>query len=254
MCQGSTQYFLKRGDKEITRSMYRYYLTHDPYCTKTAMQAFNEDEEFQQRGFHVAECAEKPDFTEPFGAILWHKRVNTGYPLCITSSLLGMSMENLIRLEMGWTLPEKEELEEILAGMAILYGFDPFQYFHLLNMGEEYRQQKPIDLSEYLGLDLDEATLNLMPKELRKQKPCLFIRTKIKVIGKMFTSGIEFPQRVIWSDGREFPIDQIDSAQERASFETGGTGTRFSCWLRGKHRNIGYEQPGDWFVETPCFA
>ncbi len=51
MCQGSTQYFLKRGDKEITRSMYRYYLTHDPYCTKTAMQAFNEDEEFQQRGW-----------------------------------------------------------------------------------------------------------------------------------------------------------------------------------------------------------
>ena len=94
----------------------------------------------------------------------------------------------------------------------------------------------------------------MMPMELRKQRVSEYIRSKIRVIAKRLSSGIEFPQCVIWSDGREFPIDKIDSAQERASFETGGVGTRFSCWLKGKQRYIGYEDPGDWFVETPCYA
>ncbi len=240
--------------KKLDRSMYRFYLTHDPNCTKTAMQTLNANKELQKLGFHVHECPEKPDFSEPFGAILRRKRMNTGYPLCITSGLLGMRIENLIRLEMGWALPDEKELEVILAGMAFLYGFDPLEYFRLVKMGEEYRKQKPIDLSEYMGLELGEATLSLMPKELRREKPGKYIRSKIRVIGKRYASGIEFPQCVIWSDGREFPIDRIDSAQEQASFETGGIGTLFSCWLRGKQRNIGYEQPGDWFVETPCSA
>ena len=138
--------------------------------------------------------------------------------------------------------------------MAFFYGFDPLEYFRLVKKGEEYRTQKPIDLSEYLGLELNEETLSLMPMELRKQRVSEYIRSKIRVIAKRLSSGIEFPQCVIWSDGREFPIDKIDSAQERASFETGGVGTRFSCWLKGKQRYIGYEDPGDWFVETPCYA
>ena len=153
-----------------------------------------------------------------------------------------------------WALPDKEKLDEVLSTMAFFYGFDPLEYFRLVKKGEEYRTQKPIDLSEYLGLELNEETLSLMPMELRKQRVSEYIRSKIRVIAKKLSSGIELPQCVIWSDGREFPIDKIDSAQERASFETGGVGTRFSCWLKGKQRYIGYEDPGDWFVETPCYA
>ena len=135
--------------------------------------------------------------------------------------------------------------------MAFYYGFDPREYIRLVRMGEEYRKQKPIDLSEYLGLDLSESSVRLMPPELRK--PYEFVRTKIRVSGRVLRPGLEFPQRVIWKDGREFPIDRIDSAQEQAAFVTGGIGTSFSCWIRGKHRILGYEQPGDWFAETPCF-
>ena len=239
----------------LDRSRFRHLLLHSPDCTKIAMQAMNENELFRGMGFHAHESAEKVDFSEPFGAILWRKRVNTGYPRCAAAALAGLSIENLIRLEMGWALPEKEKLEEVLAVMAFFYGFDPLEFFRLVKKGEEYRGQKPVDLSEYLGVELNEADLALMPPKIRKErKPEEYVRSAVRVVCGRLASGIEFPRRVIWTDGREFPIEKIDSAQEHAPFETGGTGTRFSCWLRGRQRNIGYETPGDWFVETPRFA
>ncbi len=238
----------------LNRPKLRFYLLHSPDCTRIGMAAINKNELFRRLGCHVHESGEKVDFSEPFGAILWHKRVNTGYPLCAAAALAGLSMEDMIRLELGWALPDREKLDEVLSTMAFFYGFDPLEYFRLVKKGEEYRTQKPIDLSEYLGLELNEGTLSLMPAEIRKQRVSEYTRSRIRVIGKKLESGIEFPQCIIWSDGREFPIDQIDSAQERASFETGGIGTRFSCWVKGKQRYIGYENPGDWFVETPCYA
>jgi hypothetical protein len=168
---------------------------------------------------------------------------------------MGMSIEELIRLEMGWAVPDKEKLDGILAAMSFFYGFDPLQFFRLIQLGDEYRQEMPVDLSEYLGLELSEQTLQLMPRSLYDQrKPSFFERYKINVIGQSFDSGIEFPQCVIWSDGRIFQIEKIDSAQEHAHFATGGVGTRFSCWLNGRQRFIGYEEPGEWFVESPQYA
>ena len=73
-------------------------------------------------------------------------------------------------------------------------------------------------------------------------------------MGKTLGAGIEFPVSVVWSDGRVFKIEKIDNAQKHAQFITGGTGTRFSCWLMGKQRNIGYINPGEWFVESPKYA
>ena len=236
---------------------YRYWLLHDPNCTKTAMKHINENDPFASLGIHihVHESPVAVDFSEPFGAILWHQRVNTGYPLCVASAFMGMSVEDLIRLEMGWALPDKEKLDGILAAMSFFYGFDPLQFFRLIKRGDEYRQEMPVDLSEYLGLELSERTLQLMPRSLYDQrKPSFFERYRIDVIGQSFDSGIEFPQCVIWSDGRIFKIEKIDSAQEHAHFATGGIGTRFSCWLNGKQRFIGYEEPGDWFVESPQYA
>ena len=95
---------------------YRYWLLHDPNCTKTAMQHINENDPFASLGIHihVHESPVAVDFSEPFGAILWHQRVNTGYPLCIASAFMGMSVEDMIRLEMGWALPDKEKLDGIL--------------------------------------------------------------------------------------------------------------------------------------------
>ena len=136
--------------------------------------------------------------------------------------------------------------------MSVYYGFDPLQFFRLIRLGDEYRQESPVDLSEYLGLELGEKTLRLMPRSLYDlRKPSDYKRCRIKVISQRFDSGIELPLCVIWSDGRKFRIDRIDSAQEHAHFATGGVGTRFSCWLNGQRRVIGYEEPGEWFVESP---
>ena len=77
---------------------YHYWLLHDPNCTKTAMQHINENDPFASLGIHihVHESPVAVDFSEPFGAILWHQRVNTGYPLCIASAFMGMSVEDII--------------------------------------------------------------------------------------------------------------------------------------------------------------
>ena len=236
---------------------YRYWLLHDPNCTKTAMQHINENKPFAALGIYVNvhESPEEVDFNEPFGAILWHQRVNTGYPLCVASAFMGMSVEDMIRLEMGWAVPDKEKLEGILAAMSFFYGFDPLQYFRLIKRGNEYREEVPVDLSEYLGLDLNEKTLQLMPDGvINRRVPSYYERLQINVMGKTLGAGIEFPISVVWSDGRIFKIEKIDSAQKHAQFITGGTGTRFSCWLKGKQRNIGYINPGEWFVESPKYA
>lgn len=249
MCQVTTS--------EVNHAEMRYILLHDPNCTKTAMRVINEKDPLGNRGVH-AQVHESPvavDFNEPFGAILWHQRVNTGYQLCLASALIGIEMEDLIRLEMGWAIPEKEMLDGILATMSFYYGFDPLQYFRLIKRGDEYRQEAPIDLSEYLGLDLNEKTLQLMPDGvINRIVPSYYERLQIKVMGKSLGAGIEFPVSVVWSDGRVFRIEKIDSAQKHAQFITGGTGTRFSCWLKGKQRHIGYIKPGEWFVESPKYA
>ena len=240
--------------EEADYAKFRYLLLHDPNCTQTVMRVLNENDPYAARGIHVHvhESPEEVDFNEPFGAILFHQRFRTGYPLCLASALLEMTKEELIRLEMGWAVPDKERLDGILAAMSFYYGFDPLQFFRLIRLGDEYRSQRPVDLSEYLGLELSEKTLQLMPRFLYDQRKASgFKRCKINVIGRHFDSGIEFPQYVIWSDGRKFRIDQIDSAQEHAHFATGGVGTRFSCWLNGQQRFIGYEEPGEWFVESP---
>lgn len=75
--------------------------------------------------------------------------------------------------------------EHILAAMSFFYGFDPLQYFRLIKRGNEYREEAPVDLSEYLGLELNEKTLGLMPLTLKAlKKPYEFIRSQVKVIGK----------------------------------------------------------------------
>ena len=99
MCQ------VKPGKVDYVK--FRYWLLHDPNCTKTVMQHINENDPFAALGIHVHvhESTEAVDFNEPFGAILWNQRVNTGYPLCVASALMGMSIEEMIRLEMGWAVP-----------------------------------------------------------------------------------------------------------------------------------------------------
>lgn len=226
----------------------RYYLLRDPDCTKKAMQMLNGTSGI------VHESRERVDFGEPFGAILWRKRTDTGYPLCLAAALTGTEMDELIRLEMGWALPEKKRLDGILAAMSFYYGFKPTEYFTLIKIGDKYRKEKPLDLSTYLGLEVSEKALQLMPQDLyEERKPLRYERCPIRVTGESYGSGIVFPATVIWPDGRRFRVEGIDSAQERARFATGGIGVRFSCRIGGKQRVVGYEKKGDWFLEKPIY-
>ena len=222
--------------------------------TRQFLDIFNRSE-YQKLGFHVHKAESEADFTEPFGAILYHRRRSTGYPLCGAAALCGLSAEDLLRIELGWMVPEEEELKKILAVLCLFYGLDPIQYFALVKKGNEYRAEEPADLSTMLGLTLNEAQLELMPESISgRKKPSHYERMNIRVVSRPRESGMEFPQEIIWTDGRSFPIERIDRAQNRARFATGGVGTRFSCWIRGQQRYIGYETPGEWFVESPCTA
>jgi hypothetical protein len=227
----------------------RFCLLYDPKCTKKAMRAVNE-----RTAEAIRESPEKVDLGEPFGAILWRKRTGTGYPLCLAAALTGTETDELVRLEMGWALPEKKRLDGILAAMGFYYGFTPVEYFTLIRLGDEYRKEKPMDLSSYLGLDVNEKVLQLMPQDLyEERKPIDYERCPIRVNGESYGSGIVFPATVIWPDGRVFRVEGIDSAQERARFATGGIGVRFSCRIGGKQRVVGYEKKGDWFLEKPIY-
>ena len=234
----------------------RYYLLRDPNCTKKAMQAVNDREGTPGTSpcSPVHESRERVDLGEPFGVILWRKRTDTGYPLCLAAALTGTEMDELVRLEMGWALPGKKRLDGILAAMSFYYGFTPVEYFTLIRLGDKYRKEKPVDLSTDLGLEVNEKTLQLMPQDLYEERePLDYERCPIRVTGESYGSGIVFPATVIWPDGRTFRVERIDSAQERARFATGGIGVRFSCRVEGKNRIIGYEKKGDWFLEKPIY-
>ena len=38
--------------------------------------------------------------------------------------------------------PEKEKLDGVLAAMSFFYGFDPLQFFRLIKIGNQYRDQR----------------------------------------------------------------------------------------------------------------
>lgn len=206
-------------------------------------------------GFHTHLATEPINLAEPFGAVLWHRRQSMDYPLCVASNMCQIDMMDMVKMELGWAMP-KENYEQIMEPLYIIYGFTPREWKQLFQKGLDYQNEKPMDLSCYLGIDLPEYFQTYRPANISgmsTQSAC-FIRHGIEVITRKFSNGVELPKQIIWKDGRVFPIEKIDVAQEAARFKTGGVGTRFSCWLKGQQRNICYEKRGSWFVETPTFA
>ena len=239
--------------RPVDYRQYRRWLLHDPDCTRTAMRCLNENPFPLSAGIplHVRESPYEADFSDPVGEILLRQRLNTGYPLCVASALAGLPAEDLVRLEMGWALPEKDVTDGVLAALSVYYGFDPLQYFRLIRLADEYRDEAPVDLSLLMGLPLGEKTLALRPKGVRRPDvPPLFRRCPVRVACRRL-AGMEIPEAVLWHDGRIFRIEAVFSAQKYARFATGGVGTRFSCRLGGQQRMIGYEEAGQWFVESP---
>ena len=76
-----------------------------------------------------------------------------------------------------------------------------------------------------------------------------FIRVYIDVVTEPFGRNNVIPREVIWQDGRHFSVDRVLSAMQSTVMLTGGVGTRYACEIRGKRRDLCFEQRNQWFVE-----
>ena len=209
----------------------------------------------EKNGFHAHMTEEPVNLQEPFGAILWHRRTSMNFPLCIAANMCEIDIMDMIKMELGWAMPQ-ENYEHVMQVLMLIYGLAPDVWLQIRQKGRDYQREKPMDLSYYLGIDLPAYYNAYRPIKIygRQNGPLSYIRHSIDVVAKRFSNGTELPQQIIWKDGRVFPVEKIDVAQESARLKTGGIGTRFSCWFKGQQRNICYQTQGKWFVETPCFT
>ena len=209
----------------------------------------------ERNGIHAHMTREPVDLREPFGAILWHRRTSMDYPLCIAAQMCEMGVKDMVKMEMGWVMPQ-DNYDHVMDTLQVIYGFMPDVCRQIRKKGREYQREKPMDLSYYLGIDLPEYYSAYRPAKIygKQKTPLSYIRQSVDVVARHFSNGKELPHQVIWNDGRVFPVDKIDAAQESARLKTGGIGTRFSCWFKGQQRDICYQTQGQWFVETPSFT
>ena len=209
----------------------------------------------EKNGFQAHMTEEPIDLQEPFGAILWHRRTSMDFPLCVAANMCEIDILDMIKMEMGWAMPQ-ENYDHVMETLLVIYGLVPEVWVQIREKGRDYQNEKPMDLSYYLGIDLPSYFNAYRPaKKYGKQNnPLSYIRHSIEVVAQRFSNGKELPRQVIWTDGRVFPVEKIDVAQEAARLKTGGIGTRFSCWFKGQQRNICFQKQGQWFVETPCFT
>lgn len=70
----------------------------------------------------------------------------------------------------------------------------------------------------------------------------------VDVVLKQSKEGLITPMRIIWEDGRSYPIERIMNVSRRASV-VGGCGIRYVCRIHGETRNIFLEKDR-WFIES----
>lgn len=59
------------------------------------------------------------------------------------------------------------------------------------------------------------------------------------------------PSYLLWEDGRKFEIDRVLEVRKAASPRTGGSGTRYTCRIKGRPIYLYCEDgQGKWFVES----
>ncbi len=71
----------------------------------------------------------------------------------------------------------------------------------------------------------------------------------VDVIASFDQQGTVRPMAVIWEDGRRFEIDRITAVKRACSTKVGGTGIRYTVFVKGKQTYL-YEDEGRWFVEA----
>lgn len=61
--------------------------------------------------------------------------------------------------------------------------------------------------------------------------------------------GTKTPKEIRFKDGRRFEIDKVTERRRAAATKVGGTGIRYTIYIRGQQRML-YEDDNRWFVEA----
>lgn len=75
-----------------------------------------------------------------------------------------------------------------------------------------------------------------------------YARTFVNVIVEHQSDGKKAPMRIRFDDGRKFDIDKVTDRRRAAATKVGGTGIRYTVWIRGHERKL-FEDDDRWFVE-----
>ena len=144
----------------------------------------------EKNGFHAHLTEEPVDLQEPFGAILWHRRTNMNYPLCIAANMCDIDILDMVKMEMGWAMPQ-ENYDHVMETLLVIYGFMPDVWLKIKQKGVEYKREKPMDLSYYLGLDLPAYYNAYRPAKIygKQANTLSYIRHSINVVAKQFSDG-----------------------------------------------------------------
>ena len=75
-----------------------------------------------------------------------------------------------------------------------------------------------------------------------------YARTFVNVVVEHQSDGRKTPMQIRFDDGRRFDIDKVTERRRAAATKVGGTGIRYTIWIRGKERKL-FEDDDRWFVE-----
>jgi len=76
-----------------------------------------------------------------------------------------------------------------------------------------------------------------------------FIKTYVNVIVQHNSDGSKTPLEIRFDNGRRFEIDRVTERRRAAATKVGGTGIRYTIFIRGQERKL-FEDEGLWFVEA----
>lgn len=85
-----------------------------------------------------------------------------------------------------------------------------------------------------------------------------YIRQYVNVRVDFDDEGTMFPRSIVWTDGREYPIDRVKDIRSAPAQKAGGQGDRYTVMVAGQERflffehnaDYGNERIGRWFVEV----
>ena len=75
-------------------------------------------------------------------------------------------------------------------------------------------------------------------------------RVYVGMVIKVLNDGSIHPLRVIWEDGRQYPVDAVKYVTPAAETRSGGSGIRYTLVIKRQEKNF-FEDEGRWFTVVP---